>query len=133
MDLIISKMSSGERATLSNILTRGLASLTAGQRTPHTVASVDRLQQVLRETPYLDNHSASALGMLAFRPRGLGLLGVDPMVRAHLHTEGLIAQGGPQEPWISGRWVITPAGWQQLWDSGWAAAQLSLMFPKADA
>lgn len=111
MDMTIAAMSDGERAMLSNLLQRGLASLTQRERTDGAIEAVAQLQSVLRTTPSLETAGQRALISLAFAPRGRTLRGIPRGVMLHLaDREHVTNHGGP--------WVITWRGWTKLWAQG---------------
>lgn len=119
MDLNIAAMSEGERAMLSNILDRGLSSLTQRQRADGTAAAaVHRLKEVLTQTPTLTTYTVHVLKRLAFAPRGLRLSGLDQQVLNSMAMLDEIVREG-------NTWYITDLGWARLWNSGTAATILA--------
>lgn len=115
MDL--TALSPGTRAAVSNILSRGLASLPARQRDPLTVAAVQGLQTHLRRLTTAETDGNQILALLALNPNGLRVARQETLQQIYrLHRNGL----AEQVTLDGSKWRITRPGWEQLWICGLA-------------
>lgn len=120
MDLptLMATMTSTQRATLLNLIDRGVANTPRRSRTPSVMKLVNDFREAAYATPTLDRAQARVLTMLATAPRGRVLGGVNRAVLDLLEGNGRIFQ-------YNGKWFITLTAARTLHNGGYLDEEIT--------
>lgn len=120
MDLptLMTSLDDGARATLLNLIARGVANTPKRARTPSLMKLVRDINDAAHVTPTLDQYRPMVLGMLVTAPRGKTLAGINSAVLELLQDAGRIS---PHD----GKWFITAPAARTLHDGGYLDREIA--------